>query len=170
VSSVAGKVYSYFRGTYAPTKAAVEAFSECLAQEIQPFGVRIALVEPGVINIPIFSKSYQLKDNTHYPIMKRFLAFFAASVDNHTNPQMVAEAIGDIISGKSTKFRNTAGTDAEALIAWRASQTDGDWLASTSVDDETWINAMEQGMNLNVRKYMEDPSLINFKGSIATVI
>jgi short-subunit dehydrogenase len=31
ISSVAGKVYSNFHGTYAPSKAAVKALSECLA-------------------------------------------------------------------------------------------------------------------------------------------
>ena len=163
ISSVAGKVYSNFHGTYAPTKAAVEALSECLAQEVQPFGVRVALVQPGVIDTPIFSKAYQIKDSSTYPNIKRFLSFFAASVDRHTSPDMVAEVIGDIISGKRTSFRNTAGQDADALIEWRASQTDEDWLASTSIDDETWINAMEEGMNLHVRQYMEDPTLINFK-------
>lgn len=163
ISSVAGKVYSNFHGTYAPTKAAVEALSECLAQEVQPFGVRVALVQPGVIDTPIFSKAYQIKDSSTYPNIKRFLSFFAASVDRHTSPDMVAEVIADIISGKRTSFRNTAGQDADALIEWRASQTDEDWLASTSIDDETWINAMEEGMNLHVRQYMEDPTLINFK-------
>lgn len=163
VSSVAGKVYSNFHGTYAPTKAAVEALSECLAQEVQPFGIRVALVEPGVIDTPIFSKAYQLPKTTNYPAAKRFLAFFAASLENHVQPEEVAKVIEDIIEGRSTKFRNTAGQDAAPLIGWRASQTDEEWLASTSIDDETWMNAMEQGMNLNVRRYMQDESLINFQ-------
>ena len=163
ITSVAGKVFSNFHGTYAPTKAAVEAFSECLAQEVQPFGIRVAVVEPGVIDTPIFGKAYKLPVATEYPNIKRFLSLFAASVDNHTSPKQVAVVIGDIISGRSAKFRNTAGPDAEPLLAWRASQTDEDWLASTGVDDQTWIDGMEDGMNLHVRQYMEDPTRINFK-------
>jgi NAD(P)-dependent dehydrogenase (short-subunit alcohol dehydrogenase family) len=170
ISSVAGKVYSNFHGTYAPTKAAVEAFSECLAQEVQPYGIRVALVEPGVIETPIFSKAYQLPEKTNYPAMKRFLAFFAASLENHVQPEEVAKVIEDVIEGRSTAFRNTAGADAAALIGWRASQSDEDWLASTSIDDETWINAMEDGMNLHVRPYMEEPSLINFKAPAMTAM
>ncbi|MEO6001382.1 MAG: SDR family oxidoreductase, partial [Chitinophagaceae bacterium] len=58
-SSIAGKIYNNFHASYAPTKAAVEALSECLAQEVQPLGIRVVLVEPGVIETPIFSKVSQ---------------------------------------------------------------------------------------------------------------
>jgi NAD(P)-dependent dehydrogenase (short-subunit alcohol dehydrogenase family) len=162
ISSVAGKVYSNFHGTYAPTKAAVEALSECLAQEVVPHGIRVAVVEPGVTETPIFSKAYQLPEKTNYPNIKRFLSIFAASLENHAPPDGVAKVILDIIEGRSTTFRNPAGPDAIPLIEWRASQKDEDWIASTSIDDETWTSAMEEGMNLHVRTYMNDPSLINF--------
>ena len=47
VSSLAGKVSSPFGGLYAATKHAVEALSDALYFELHPFGVRVALVEPG---------------------------------------------------------------------------------------------------------------------------
>jgi NAD(P)-dependent dehydrogenase (short-subunit alcohol dehydrogenase family) len=162
ISSVAGRVYSNFHGTYAPSKAAVEALSECLAQEVGPHGIRVALVEPGVTETPIFSKAYHLPERTNYPNIKRFLSIFAASLENHTSPDGVAKVILDIIEGRTTTFRNPAGPDAVPLIEWRTSQKDEDWIASTNIDDETWTSAMEEGMNLHVRKYMNDPSLINF--------
>ena len=124
ISSVAGKVYSNFDGSYAPTKAAVEALSESLAQEVQPLGIKVALVEPGIIETPIFSKGYKLPANTNYPNIKRFLSLFAASVDNHVSPKEVAIVVDDIIEGRSSKFRNPAGPDAQPLIDWRASQKD----------------------------------------------
>ena len=170
VSSVAGKIYSNFHGTYAPTKAAVEALSESLAQEVMPLGIRVALVEPGVIGTPIFSKAYQIPRNTAYPSVKRFLSFFAASVDNHVSPQEVAKVISDVVEGRRTRFRNPAGPDAVPLLEWRASQKDEDWVASTSIDDETWIQATEQGMNLRVRRYMEDPALIHFEEEHANAV
>src|SRR5918993_413555 len=46
VTSVAGKVYANFHGGYCASKAAVEALSESLAQELAPFNVKVAIVEP----------------------------------------------------------------------------------------------------------------------------
>lgn len=50
VSSVAGKISSSPSGPYASSKFAVEALSEALAQEMKPFNVRVAIVEPGIID------------------------------------------------------------------------------------------------------------------------
>ena len=47
VSSLAGKVSSPFGGVYAATKHAVEALSDALYYELHPFGVRVAVIEPG---------------------------------------------------------------------------------------------------------------------------
>ncbi|MEJ7770147.1 MAG: SDR family oxidoreductase [Chitinophagaceae bacterium] len=168
ISSVAGKVYNNFHASYAPTKAAVEALSECLAQEVQPLGIRVVLVEPGVIETPIFSKISTTPGKTNYPNVQRLLAFFAASVENHVSPEKVAIVVDDIIEGRSTKFRNPAGPDAVPLLQFRASQTDEEWVASTNIDNETWISAMEQGMNLKVRPYMEDANLITFEAQRET--
>lgn len=167
ISSVAGKVYSNFHGTYAPTKAAVEALSECLAQEVQPFGIRVAVVEPGIIETPIFSKKYSLPEKTNYPNIKRFLSMFAAAVDNHVSPEVVASVIADVVEGRSTGFRNPAGPDAAPLMGWRASMKDEEWTASTSIDDESWTTFMEEQMGVKVRRYMENTDMINFKATTA---
>ena len=46
-SSLAGRVAVPFFGTYCATKHALEAYSQSLRYEVAPFGVDIALVEPG---------------------------------------------------------------------------------------------------------------------------
>ena len=46
-SSVAGRVSWPYMGTYSATKFAVEAYSQALRFEMAPFGVDVALVEPG---------------------------------------------------------------------------------------------------------------------------
>ena len=57
VSTVAGKLFSNFHSTYCASKAAVEAFSESLAQEVLPFNIKVVVVQPAFIETPIFNKA-----------------------------------------------------------------------------------------------------------------
>ena len=47
ISSVAGRMCFVFGGWYNISKYAVEAFSDVLRMEVKPFGVDVAIVEPG---------------------------------------------------------------------------------------------------------------------------
>ncbi len=153
ISSVGGKLFNYFNAPYSASKAAMEAFSECLAMEVIPFGIRVAVVEPGVIDTPMQDKCKPDIKGNLYPNIKRNVAFFAAARDNHVSPDVVAETVLQIVNGQSTRFRNPAGPDSAPLLSFRASVSDEDWIAAAGVDEESWIKMME-GMNLNVRKYI----------------
>ncbi len=151
-TSIAGRYYGNFQSGYCASKAAVEAFSESLAQELQPHNIRVAVVEPGVVLTPIFLKS-DIPESKNYPNAKRLFAFFQASLQRQTPPSVVAEVIRDIVDGKSSRFRNLAGPDALPLTTYRNSITDEEWISSVNIDDETYISSMEK-IGLNVRPYM----------------
>src|ERR1700733_12238793 len=53
VSSVAGKISASPFAPYSASKFALEALSEALAGEMKPFGVRVAIVQPGIIETPM---------------------------------------------------------------------------------------------------------------------
>lgn len=141
VSSIAGKVFSNFHGTYCPSKAAVEALSETLAQELVPFNIQVSLVQPAFIETPIFQKTNEIPSDTHYPNSKRFLSMFAASLENHETANKVADVINDIVLGKRKEFRNPVGLYAEGFLHFRGSLRDEDWINSVAVSDEDWVTA-----------------------------
>ena len=64
VSSIAWRLAIAGHGHYSAVKHALEAMSEALAQEVQGFGIRVAIVEPGVVVTPIFSKAKRFADAT----------------------------------------------------------------------------------------------------------
>jgi NAD(P)-dependent dehydrogenase (short-subunit alcohol dehydrogenase family) len=54
VSSIMGRFALPGSGLYSASKFAVEAYSDALRIELAPFGVRVVLVEPGVIDTPLY--------------------------------------------------------------------------------------------------------------------
>jgi NAD(P)-dependent dehydrogenase (short-subunit alcohol dehydrogenase family) len=153
ISSVAGKLYSPYHSAYCASKAAVEALCECLAGEVKPLGIRVALVQPGVIDTPIIDKNEPIPSSTKFPNQIRLRAYLAASRDNHAPASMVAEVVRTIATGESTTFRNPVGLDAAPLLGWRASLSDEDWIASAEMDEEMWIGGMAQ-LGVDVRPYL----------------
>ncbi len=149
VTSVAGRFAAAPQAAYASSKFALEALSECLAQEMKSFGVRVAIVEPGVIATPIFGK-VQPPSSTRYPHSRRVAELFRAALEKPVSPYVVGEKIVDIIGSDSWQLRHPVGPDAAGLLAWRASMSDEEWVASAAVTDEEWVSYVRQNFGLNV--------------------
>ena len=130
---VAGRISSAPQAPYSSSKWALEAASEALAQEVKPFGVRVAIVEPGVIATPIFGKVAPETGSSVYPHSRRMAALFAAALKNPVSPYVVGEAIRRIAESESWQLRYPVGPDAGPFLAWRASMSDEDWVSSNAV-------------------------------------
>lgn len=59
ISSVSGRLAVPFLAPYCGSKFAVEAISDCLRRELQPFGVDVVIIEPAIMRTPIWDKALQ---------------------------------------------------------------------------------------------------------------
>ncbi len=150
IASVAGHISNSPLGAYSASKFALEAISEALAQELKPFNVRVAIVEPGIINTDM-ANDISVDESSIYPHSKRFAGLFAASLKTPTSPTLVADTILDIAESGTWKLRHPVGPDAEPFIAWRASMSDEQWVDWNAANDEDWYKSVEQDFGLNAR-------------------
>jgi len=149
VTSVVGRIASPAQGSYASSKWALAALSEILAGEVKAFGIRVAIVEPGVIATPIFGKLPQ-DGSSIYPHTRRLLALFDARLKNPVSPYLVGETMRDIVDGGSWQLRYPVGEDAGNLLAIRADIPDEQWVASGAASDTEWLESMKRNFGLDV--------------------
>lgn len=150
VTSVAGRLSVAPHAAYSSSKFALEAASESLAQEVKAFGVRVAIVEPGVIATPIFGKFQPPPADSNYPQGRRIYELFRASLENPVSPYVVGEKIRKIVESGTWKLRHPVGPDAEGFLAWRASMSDEQWVEWGAISDEQWVEYVKQNFHLNV--------------------
>jgi NAD(P)-dependent dehydrogenase (short-subunit alcohol dehydrogenase family) len=150
ISSVAGRIAIAPQAAYSASKWAVEAFSECLAQEMAPFNVRVALVEPGVIATPIFTKAAPPVEDPRYPQLRRLIAFFGASLEKPVPPSVVADQICEIVAADNPRLRHLSGPDAGPVIAWRQEHSDESWVAFGAASDAEYATEVKRALGLNV--------------------
>jgi NAD(P)-dependent dehydrogenase (short-subunit alcohol dehydrogenase family) len=151
VTSIAGRMASAPMASYAASKWAFEALSECLAQEMRAFNVRVAIVEPGVIATPIFGKARPLPPDSLYPHGRRLSALFAAALAKPTPPSVVGELIRDIVDGDSWQLRYPAGPDAAPRLKSRASKTDEQVIEEASQSDDEFVARIKRETGLDLR-------------------
>ena len=150
VTSVAGRLSVAPQAAYSSSKFALEAASESLAQEVKAFGVRVAIVEPGVIATAIFGKVQPPPADSNYPHGRRIYELFRTSLENPVSPYVVGEKIREIVESGTWKLRHPVGPDAEGFLAWRASMSDEQWVEWGGISDEKWVEYVRQNFHLNV--------------------
>jgi NAD(P)-dependent dehydrogenase (short-subunit alcohol dehydrogenase family) len=109
-------------GVYRAAKAAVNAFTESLASEVEPFGVRVRLVLPGSSGETRFRDTARTRlrgmdDAVYGEFMRQTIARMAESTGPGTRMQDVAEAVWRAATDPSAPLRLPAGADA---VQWAA--------------------------------------------------
>ena len=151
VSSVGGRIATSPMACYAASKFALEAMSEALAQEMISFNVRVAIVEPGIIDTAMARQMEDIPGQELYSQRRRYGHLFAASLRHPAQPSLVAEKVLEIIDSGTAKLRHPVGPGAEPLLAWRRSMTDEDWVALHGASDDVWYKRLEHDLGMEIR-------------------
>ena len=151
VTSVAGKISFSPMTPYAASKFALEALSESLAQEMKSFNVRVAIVEPGIIDTSMARRLADSPAESKYPQVVRFSRMFVAALKSPVEPALVADKILEIAVGDGWRLRHPVGPDAEPFLGWRAAMSDEEWADWGAQNDDDWYDALEKDFGLDAR-------------------
>jgi NAD(P)-dependent dehydrogenase (short-subunit alcohol dehydrogenase family) len=151
VTSVAGRISSAPLAPYSSSKWALEALSEALAGEMKTFNVRVAIVEPGIIDTAMARRLGDEAADSPYRQRARFTSLFRASLQNPAPPSLVGQKILEIVEGGTWQLRHPVGPDAAPFLEWRRQMTDEDWVGLNAGDDETWYRSLERDFGMDVR-------------------
>ena len=151
VTSVAGRIASSPLGPYCASKFALEAITEALGQEVKSLGIRVAIVQPGIIDTDMARALTNESGDSAYPHERRFVGMFTAALQNPTGPDLVGDKIREIIEDDSAGLRHPVGPDAIPFLEWRAAMTDEQWIEWAAVDDDAWYSALQTDFGLDAR-------------------
>ena len=127
ISSVVGRMGLPGSPAYISTKFALEGLTECLRYELGQFGVKLTLIEPGVIKTNFFDsmKVPQTNADPKYKQMTDFmLSGLKMMVQMGTAPAQVAQTIIKAINDKEIQPRYVVGTDAAMFMEAKKMKTD----------------------------------------------
>lgn len=140
VSSIGGQMTFPLGALYHGTKFAVEGISEALHFELEAAGIKVKIIEPGMINTDFGGRSFDMVNDesmTEYQPVVQALFGAWAGAQTASEPSVVADVIWTAVTDDAPRLRYRAGADAEALLDARKAQ-----------DDATFIAGLKQNLGL----------------------
>lgn len=134
ISSIGGQMTFPLGALYHGSKFAVEGLSESLHYELAAFGVKVKIIEPGLIKTDFGGRSFDFVNDesiTEYqPTVQRLFETFGRVGSNPSAPQVVADAIWQAVTDGTDTLRYRAGDDAVALLDKRKAEDDQTFFAA----------------------------------------
>jgi NADP-dependent 3-hydroxy acid dehydrogenase YdfG len=142
VSSIGGKTTFPLGSLYHGTKFAVEGISEALSFEMEAIGVKVKIVEPGLIKTDFGGRSFDFQNDESMPEYQGVVGSMMSSImkmaeAESSEPELVAEVIYNAATDGTNKLRYAAGADAVEILKNRK-----------QFDDETFIGGIKQQFGL----------------------
>jgi NAD(P)-dependent dehydrogenase (short-subunit alcohol dehydrogenase family) len=132
VSSVGGRIGIPILSAYQSTKFALEGLSESMSYELEPFGIRVVIIEPGFVRTNIINSSTSAEKaldpkSPYFPLMQKVKNHFKSMMENASSsspPEEVAKVILQAITSENPQLRYTVGNDAATIIQARMNMPD----------------------------------------------
>jgi NAD(P)-dependent dehydrogenase (short-subunit alcohol dehydrogenase family) len=125
---------------YVSTKFAIEGMSESMAYEVEPFGIKVVLIEPGYIKTNAFNnmvtaKKPQDANSPYSQLMENMVSYTEHGFETASHPDVVANAVLKAVTSDNPSMRYLAGKDVEK------------WMeAKRGMSDEEFNKMMKQNM------------------------
>jgi NAD(P)-dependent dehydrogenase (short-subunit alcohol dehydrogenase family) len=131
ISSIAGRIALPLYSAYVSTKFAIEGLSESMAYELEPFGIKVAIIEPGAIKTN-FRREQAAKgsseDSPYSSMMQSPSKAIEKMLKHRLYPEEVAKTVIQAIENPKPKLRYIVGKDAEKLIELRRKTSDEEFF------------------------------------------
>jgi len=132
VSSIAGRIGFPASPAYISTKFALEGLSESMRYELEPFGIKVVIVEPGVVrtnfmNASVLAKKALDPNSPYAQITQKVGAGFRLLLEHGTPTEEVAKAILKAVTAENPEPRYLVGNDAVMMMEARKSMSDAEF-------------------------------------------
>jgi short-subunit dehydrogenase len=129
VSSGAGQVGFPGISAYVSTKFAIEGFSESLMYELFPYGIKVVIIEPGVIKTNFFrncivSEHSMKKSSPYSRSLDKFQKNVELMQEHATSPIDVAKVIMQVLGNNEPKQRYIVGNDVAMILEAKKNLSD----------------------------------------------
>ena len=127
ISSVAGRIGFPGSSAYISSKFALEGLSESLRYELGQFGVKVIIVEPGVVKTNLFSSmkiAEPKSDSPYKEITEKVIMGVKMMAELGTPPLEVANTILNAIKEANPRPRYIVGNDAQMFLEAKKAKTD----------------------------------------------
>jgi len=121
ISSGVGRFGLPGSSAYVSTKFAVEGLSESMSYELEPFGIKVVLVEPGVIKTNfvdgmVIARKSQDPKSPYSQIIQKMVTGLEEMMKNGSSPDLVAKVVLNAAINENPSLRYLAGNDVEQLL------------------------------------------------------
>jgi NAD(P)-dependent dehydrogenase (short-subunit alcohol dehydrogenase family) len=118
VGSLSGRAPIPFQAHYSASKAAIEALTFSLANEVQPFGLSVSLIEPGDIDTAfndVMDWGEAPPDSAYRDRQARCERTIRESLPKAPKPSVVADAVAHALTSRRPKLRYAVGNEARLV-------------------------------------------------------